>query len=620
MIKASVSPYCEVVANPSRDLAIDDVVLRIRNLTLAYDAAGGILNEVVRGIDLTVRRGEILGLVGESGCGKSTTALAAIGYRSPGVHVLGGTSVIDGVDLLQQSAAELRALWGRRIAFVSQQASLALNPSLNIGRQIADPLQRHLRLTGDALRRRQVELLEMMEIPDAAHALGRYPFQFSGGQQQRIAIAIALSCEPELLVLDEPTTGLDATTQAHISRLLAALVRERGVSVVYVSHDLALLHAIADRLAVMYAGQIVEIGAAREVVRNPSHPYTRALMLAAPSIRQPGMVRGIPGRPPSSTVQGSCAFAARCTFAEDICLSADVPLTESSGRSVRCLRVNELHVRSSMLASVQQSRPGDVIFSVRDLVCTHPRANVPAVRGISLELRRGETLGIVGESGSGKSTLLRAIAGLLPPTAGVVEFRGQPLAPTVSRRLRAVRADLQLVFQNPDSSLNPRQKVRAILSRPLRLFREEMTSAEERDELARLMEDVQLPQVLLDRYPVELSGGQKQRIAIARAFASRPTVLLCDEITSALDVSVQASILELLMGLAAQKGVATIFVSHDLAVIRMLADRTMVMRHGDVVEAGPTADIFEMPQHDYTRTLLAAVHDLPRGLPFEKDG
>lgn len=591
----------------------DDAALRIHGLSLAYETGGDGVNEVVRDVDLTLHRGEILGLVGESGCGKSTTALAAIGYRNFGIRVLGGEAWFGGTDLLHLPAAALRAIWGRRIAFVSQEASLAFNPSLRIGHQIADPLRRHLGLRSAALRARQLELLRKVEIPDPEEALARYSFQFSGGQQQRIAIAIALSCDPEVLVMDEPGTGLDATTQARISDLIAGLVRERGVSVIYVSHDLALLHAIANRIAVMYAGQIMEVGTARDVVLTPRHPYTRALMQALPSLERPGMPAGIPGQPPSSTVRDACAYASRCDHAREICRSDDVPLTRRGNHSVRCVRAGELSGALSSVSPLRRLPPRDMILAVRDLFCTYPKARVPAIRGIDLDLRRGETLGIVGESGSGKSTLLRAIAGLLPPASGTIEFRNQPLAPAVSGRSRALRGALQLVFQNPDSSLNPRQTVRTILTRPIRLFGDGVGRSEEAAEVARLLDAVQLPRVLLDRLPSELSGGQKQRIAIARAFAARPAVLLCDEITSALDVSVQASILELLGGLSAESGVATIFVSHDLAVIRMLADRTMVMRHGAVVESGLTGDVFSAPRHDYTRTLLAAVHHLSQG-------
>jgi len=590
----------------------DGAALLIRGLTLAYVMPDNSLNEVVRDVDLTLRRGEILGLVGESGCGKSTIALAAIGYRSPDIQVLGGEAWLGKDDLLSLPRAALRAIWGRRVAFVAQQAALALNPSLQIGQLLADPIKRHLGLEGEALRRYQIELLQRVEIADPEIALKRYVFQFSGGQQQRLAIAIALSCRPEVLVLDEPTTGLDATTQAHISTLLETLVREDGVSVIYVSHDLALLHAIADRIAVMYAGQIVEVGDAHEVVQAPRHPYTRALMLAAPSIETPGMVSGIPGRPPLSTVRGACAYAARCPESRDACVRQDIALEPYGRHLVRCLRAGELPPGAAALAPLKAVPVGDVVLSVRDLVCHYVRTIAPTVRGVSLDVRQGETIGIIGESGSGKSTFLRAIAGLLPPTSGTVEFRGQPLAGAVSSRPRAQRGDLQLIFQNPDSSLNPRQTVGSILSRPMRLFRDRLDRAQEHAELERLLDGVQLPRAVLQRYPAELSGGQKQRIAIARAFAANPAVLLCDEITSALDVSVQASILEILVRLSNERGVATVFVSHDLAVIRMLARTTLVMRDGAVVEAGPTADIFTTPRHEYTRTLLAAVHDLPR--------
>lgn len=586
-------------------------VLRVCGLTLAYHTGAGGVNEAVRDVDLTVNRGEILGLVGESGCGKSTTALAALGYRSRSTSVLAGAAWFDGGDLMALPASALRKIWGRRIAFVSQQASLALNPSLKIGRQLADPIVRHLGLTAAALRQRQVELLRIVEIPDPERALDRYPFQFSGGQQQRIAIAIAICCNPQLLVLDEPTTGLDATTQARISELLVKLARVHGMGMIYVSHDLGLLHAIADRIAVMYAGQIVEMGTAGDIVASPRHPYTRGLVQAAPSLTRPHMVSGIPGLPPASTVRGACAFAPRCHLVQDGCLAQDVALVQSDAHLVRCCRTNEVAADRPAPRPLLRSSTSEVILAVRDLVCAHNKTSAPAVSGVGFEVRRGETLGIMGESGSGKSTLLRAVAGLLAPVSGTIAFRGLTLAPTASGRPRSMRGDMQLIFQNPDSSLNPRQTIRAILTRPIRLFRDRLTRSEETTELERLLDSVQLQCAVLDRFPSELSGGQKQRIAIARAFAGRPAVLLCDEITSALDVSVQASILELLANLSMRHRVATIFVSHDLAVIRMLADHTMVMRNGIVVEAGPTADVFSAPRNDYTRTLLAAVHDLP---------
>ena len=530
------------------------VVLSMRDLSLSYEGADGELNPVVHEVSLDLRRGEILGIVGESGSGKSTTALASMGYRSPNVRVGGGEVLLGGTDLLTLDVPRLRTIWGRRIGFVAQQASLALNPSLRIGAQLAAPLKKHMALAGKALHDRQVELLRMVDLPDPEAALRRYSFQFSGGQQQRIAIALAMSCDPEILVMDEPTTGLDATTQARISDLLRALVRERNVAVIYVSHDLGLLHALADRIAVMLDGRIVETGAADDVVVRGRHPYTRALMAAAPRIG-----------------------------------TANLP-TPAAGAS--------------------DALP---VLRARAVVCTHPGAGEPSVHGIDLEVARGETLGIIGESGSGKSTLLRAIAGLMAPTAGSIDFQGDKLAPLVSKRPVRTRGEIQLIFQNPDSSLNPRQTVRSILTRPIRLFRPDVRRGDETAEIRRLLAAVRLPDSLIDRFPSELSGGQKQRIAIARAFAARPLLLLCDEITSALDVSVQAAILDLLKDLARENGVATVFVSHDLAVVRALAHSTIVMRHGRVVERGETGAVFADPRDPYTRALLEAVHDLPPG-------
>ena len=604
---SAVDPGEPIVGAGTR---LSQPIFQIENLSLAYVTRDGGLNEVVSAVDLALHRGEIVGLVGESGCGKSTTALAAISYKAPGMRVLSGRSRLGELDLLSLPARALRTIWGRRIGFVSQNAGAALSPSLRIGQQLRDPLRAHLGLRGGALRRRQIELLERVKIPDPKSALERYAFQFSGGQQQRIAIAIALSCKPDVLVLDEPTTGLDATTQHHISGLLSALVKETGVAVLYVSHDLALLHALADRIAVMYAGQIVESGSTDDVVRRPQHPYTRALMRAAPSLRRPGGIAGIPGRPPSSVVKGSCAFAPRCAYVLKACVARDISLLGPGTHPVRCIRVEDIDTGQHIRSALSTSEIGDVILEARDLFCTHPMARQPAIRRVSLTLRRGETLGIVGESGSGKSTLLRTLSGLLAPTSGVIAFHGAPLPARVVDRPQSVRREMQLVFQDPDSSLNPRHTVQAILTRPIKQFRDDVTASRVKEEIYGLLDAVRLPRSVLDRYPAELSGGQKQRIAIARAFAAKPSILLCDEITSALDVSVQAAILELLVELCAARGTGTIFVSHDLAVIRTMATRTIVMRHGQVCEEGASADLFAEPKHPYTKALFAAVHDL----------
>jgi peptide/nickel transport system ATP-binding protein len=589
-----------------------ETVLDVRGLSVGFVRRDGSVNRVVHEVSLTLERARILGLAGESGCGKSTTALAALGYRPPGSRILGGASLLDGVNLLELPAARLRTVWGKKVAYVAQSAALALNPAIPIGRQLAQPLALHLGLRGAASRARQLELLESMGLPDPQGALRRYPFQFSGGQQQRIALAIALACRPDVLILDEPTTGLDVTTQARITQLLRSLVSEFGIGCLYVSHDLALLGTFADRLAVMYGGELVERGSVDAVARHSRHPYTHALLAAVPSVRRPRFVVGIPGRPPTSVVLGSCAYAPRCPYVLPQCRDGHVELSDpGDGHVARCIRYAEIE-KAPLPGQELAPAPGgaDLLLEVSGLTCEYKGAHAPAVRGVSLSVRHAERVGIVGESGSGKSTFLRAIAGLHRPTSGSIRLRGVELAPLAVKRARSIRREIQLVFQNPDSSLNPRHTIFDIVARPIRLFRDDIPSGGERGAVQELLDSVKLPTGLLYRYPAELSGGQRQRVALARAFAARPSLLLCDEVTSALDVSVQATILELIAELTEKTGTAVIWVSHDLAVVRTIAHRALVMREGEVCEEGETEDLFTAAQHPYTRELLAAIPEL----------
>lgn len=535
-----------------------EAALRVENLTVGYSAAKGTVKQVVHGIDLELHPGRILGLVGESGSGKSTAALAAVGYVRRGTRVLTGRSVLgDGTDILALPEPARRRLWGPRIAFVPQSASMSLNPGTTIGKQLAQPLVRHLGLTGAALRARQIDLLEQMGLPAPEKALKRYPFQFSGGQQQRISLAISLSCNPEVLVLDEPTTGLDVTTQARTTALLRRLVDERSLSALYISHDLALLGQVADDVAVLNAGEIVERSTMTAFAGGPVHPYARALFdLVAATERGPS--RAASAQAPADADRISAA----------------------------------------------------PVLSVDALAFAYKGAAKPALRDVSLEVLPGERIGIVGESGSGKSTLLRVIAGLAAPTSGSVRFEGEALAPRIADRPTASRRAVQLIFQNPDASLNPRQTIETILTRPIRLFRDDIPRSGEEAFIAELLEAVRLPASFAHRYPRELSGGQRQRIAIARAFAAKPRVLLCDEITSALDVSVQATVLELLADLSKRTGVGIVFVGHDLSVVRSTTERAFVMRDGAVVDSGPTESLFTAPTHEYTRQLVEAAPSL----------
>jgi peptide/nickel transport system ATP-binding protein len=589
-----------------------DALMEVRELSVGYEHDDGSVLQVVRDVSLRMDRGTIVGLAGESGCGKSTTALAAIGYRPARGHILGGTSSLGGVDLLLLPPSKLRDFWGGRLAYVAQSAALALNPAMTVGRQLAQPLVVHRGLRGRRLQKRQLELLEAVSMPDPEGSLRRYPFQFSGGQQQKIALAIALSCEPEVLILDEPTTGLDVTTQATITALLRRLVTDLDIACLYVSHDLALLATLTDRLAVMYAGELVEEGATEAVVRAPRHPYTQALLSAAPSLHRPGDIVGIPGMPPLGVVDGACSYAPRCPHVIARCRAGSIEVqTAGKGHLARCIRIAAIESAPRIGSGLAVGTAGtEVLLEVDRLLCEYPGARHPAVGGVSLVVRPAERVGIAGESGSGKSTLLRAIVGLHRPSSGAIRFRNVAVEAHATQRSRALRREIQIVFQNPDSSLNPRHTILDIVSRPLRLFRDDVSREEEEHAVLELLDAVRLSSAILARYPSELSGGQRQRVALARAFAARPSVLLCDEVTSALDVSVQASILELIAELSVDMAAAIVWVTHDLAVLRAIATRGYVMRDGVVCDEGNTDEMFDTSDHPYTRELIAAVPDL----------
>jgi peptide/nickel transport system ATP-binding protein len=578
--------------------------LVVEKLAVAYRRAGRPDVHVVRDFSVDLQPGRILGLAGESGCGKSTAALASIGFRAGGAQIVGGTATFDGRDLLSLDMGELRRLWGARIGYVAQAASSSLNPSMKIGHQIREVVKLHASsytpATGAAL-------LERVGISRPESALERYPHEFSGGQQQRIAIALAMSPRPDILILDEPTTGLDVTTQVRINGLIRDLLDEEGAAALYVSHDLALLRVIADDIAVMYAGEVVEAGPAPEVVAHPRHPYTRALLACVPNARTGEHVVGIPGLPPSQVVTTACAFAPRCEFALELCTVGHPSLTATRGRVVRCVREAELQYPAPLAHGepALAATTDDQVLVVEALRFQYRGVSRPALDDVGFALAAGQTLGIVGESGSGKTTLLRAIAGMIAPTGGSISFRGEALG-LMRTRSRAVLGQIQFVFQNPASSLNPRQSVEDTLRRPLELFRPELRRDSYAATTSALLEAVRLPVAARGRYPVELSGGQQQRVAIARAFAANPSVLLCDEITSALDVSVQATILELVSGLAAEFGTAVVFVSHDLGVVRTIAPSALVMKDGQVREAGATPALFDTPHDPYTRELVHA--------------
>ncbi len=599
-------------------------VVEVRELSIGFAASDGRVLPILRNVDLALAEGETIGLVGESGSGKSTLALAMMGYLKAGLRVLGGTCEFRGRDTFALSVRQLEAIRGGELALIPQNAGQSLTPTLRVGRQIDEALRLHSKTAPTRRRERTLELLAQVRLPDPAAMVERYPHELSGGQQQRVAIAMALAGEPHALLLDEPTTGLDVTTQAHILKLLRDLARETGTAMAYVSHDLGAIAQVCDRVAVMYAGEIVLEGAARQVLRRPVHPYARGLLASIPKLGEARLPVALEGRPPPPGGAGpGCAFAERCELVEARCRENRPPPQETgSGERVRCFRfaaVAELPRGEKRAPAAQRAAAGSAALELADLAISYARPRVmdrllrrgvaspPTVDDVSSRIERGETLGLVGESGSGKSTILKAIAGLLAPSAGGIRFAGStPLAADVDRRSADHLRRIQLIFQNPDDSLNPRHTVAQILAQPLRLYFG-LAGSELRARSAALLERVRLGAHYLQRFPGQLSGGEKQRVAIARAFAAEPDLVLCDEITSALDVSVQAAVLNLLDALRAQAGVTYVFVSHDLAVVRALADRVAVLYQGRLCEIGPASEVYTLPSHPYTEVLLGAV-------------
>jgi peptide/nickel transport system ATP-binding protein len=601
-------------------------ILEARSLSVAYrhDAVHEL---AVAELSLALRPGRIVGLAGESGAGKSTLALALAGYCLQGATVVAGEVCFDGVELTRADPRTLRRLWGARIAHLPQDCANALNPALRVGGQLSELLRLHVGLGRAAARTRALELLQRVGIREPATVLARHPHELSGGEQQRVALALAISCDPRVMILDEPTTGLDARTRAHVTELIGSLTRTLEIATLLVSHDLAMLAAICDELYVMYAGRIVEHGLALDVFNDPRHPYTAALIAAIPTIAGERAPRGLGGAAPFVAVTHRCGFADRCWLLKNDCLAPIALRRVGDSREVRCVRapLDELEPPLSRKSSGRRSddagagRAGEhgeareepALLEARDLRCGYGArtAMTPALDGVSFTLACAGSLGVAGESGAGKTTLLRALAGLTRPAAGELRLAGAGLAPSLSGRSREQRRAIQIVFQNPDATLNPRQSVAAALERPLKLFRDDVLTSGRRAASIEALERVELPSRILERLPRELSAGQRQRVAIARALIPGPRVLLCDEPTSALDVSAQAAVIELLNDLRESERLALVFVSHDLGLLRHVADELLVLEQGTVREAGAVDDVLLRPRHRYTSELIAALPD-----------
>jgi peptide/nickel transport system ATP-binding protein len=517
-----------------------DVLLEIRGLRIEGES-DEVWHEIVKGIDLTLRRGEVLGLIGESGAGKSTIGLAALGYARPGCRISAGSIVFDGVDLARLTEAEKRKLWGRRVAYVAQSAAASFNPAHKLIDQFAETPTWHGVMSGDEAERSAIDLYRRLRLPNPETIGERYPHQVSGGQLQRAMTAMSMSCRPDLIVFDEPTTALDVTTQIEVLAAIKQVVRQFHTAAIYITHDLAVVAQMADRIMVLRYGELVEEAPTREMLSNPKQPYTKSLW------------------------------------------------------AVRSLRKDE-------------ERGDDTVLRVNAVDASYG-AGIKVLHDVTVAVPRARTVAVVGESGSGKSTLARVITGLLPPSKGEILFQGKPLPPALKDRSKDLLRRMTMIYQMPDTALNPRRRVRDIIGRPLE-FQLGLRGAARDRRILELLKMIEMDERFLDRLPSELSGGQKQRVCIARALAVNPDLIICDEVTSALDQIVAEEILKLLLRLQKELNVSYLYITHDLATVKAIADEIVVMYQGRVVQSGPKSRVLTPPHHEYTDKLLSSVPEM----------
>lgn len=602
---------------------MSEPLLNVEDLEVAYKVNGG-EQDVLRDIQLSIEPGQTVGLVGESGSGKSTLALTVMRQLAANAQVRRGKIDFAGRDLLGLAGEELRAVWGRELSFVPQNPTTALNPAMRVGEQLAEALRLYGASAGESSAQ-ATELLKQIRIAEPDRVAHSYPHQLSGGMQQRVMIALALSGQPRLLVLDEPTTALDVTTEAAVLDLLQEAVSQRNASMLYVTHNLGVVATISDRVVVLYAGELAEEAPTEQLFRKPLHPYTRGLLDAVPRLGQhkdQRPLQAIPGQVPRlEDFPNACVFAPRCPLAIERCWNERPTLdAPTPDRRVRCHRWPEI-AADRVSAHREEAQPirtktqrVQPVLKVEGLNVSYPvsrsflqpPASLQAVRDIDLVANSAQTIGVVGESGSGKSSLARAVIGLVERDSGNVELLGLHLPPRLGARTREMLSHLQMVFQNPDEALNPALTVGESLTRPLVRLRG-LSAAQARQQVLGLMAAVRLPEDYARRFPGQLSGGEKQRVAIARAFASQPELLLADEPVSALDVSVQANILNLLAELQVEQQTALVLISHDIASVGYLADQIAVMYLGEFMQTGAAENIFDPPYHPYTEALLSSV-------------
>ncbi len=606
-------------------------ILQIKNLDVSYRTVAGKLPAILD-VNLSVDTGETYGIVGESGCGKSTLALAIIRYLDRNGVVDKGEVLFKGENLFSKSETEMRRIWGKKISMVYQDPSAALNPSMTVGKQISEIVETHEDVSAKNALSKAIDMLGQLQIADPDIVAQSYPHQLSGGMRQRVCIGMALITNPDLLIMDEPTTNLDVTTEANILDMIQELKTKFNATIIYITHDLGIVYKVSDRAGVMYGGQFIEEGPIRRIIEAPGHPYTKGLLQTIPEVStstEKEKLKPIPGFVVElGNLPEGCSFNPRCREAEEQCREVNPDFIEvSEGHRVRCLKIQQekdfetissKHERTGTERFIHQI--GEQEGEVPLLTLNHARKyyegrsgwfsfgekpNVKAVDDVSFALTKNTTLGLVGESGCGKSTLIRTIIGLEDITGGSMKIRGEDISVPINKRDRKLIKQIQIVFQDPKSTLNPKKPIEHAITRPIR-----MRGASKKEALQRakeILEAVHMGPEYLKRYPDQISGGQKQRIAIARAFASNPELVLCDEPTSSLDVSIQASIINLLIDLQREEKTAYLFISHDLGVVSYLSDVMAVMYLGRIVEYGPTEKILTPPYHPYTEALLSAI-------------
>jgi len=588
-------------------------VLSVKDVDITY-YSGKVAFPAIRKVSFDISEGQAFGLVGESGSGKSTVAYAVMQYLASNGKISHGEIDFSGTNLLTMSSTELSGLRGLKISLVPQDPLTSLNPSHRVGDQVSEILKIHFKLTKQAADKKAVKMLEQVHLPTPRLTALKYPHQISGGQQQRVLIAMAFCTNPELLIMDEPTTGLDVTTQARILDLISEMKIKHKTAILYITHDLGVVKNLCDRVAIIYAGEIVEEGDVASIFRKPAHPYTRGLLSCMPktySHEIDARLDDIEGFLPNlSELKPSCIFSPRCRFVQDKCRQ-EIPLLREIGdaRRIKCF-FDDLEDKGKAAQADEKRKlnPDDeILIKVKNLTKLYPtkRGDLRAIDDTSFECRKGEILGIVGESGCGKTTIARCIVGLEQNNGGSISFLDQTIG-AIRKRSKETRRKIQMVFQNPEATLNPQKTVEEIIARPLALYNI-VPKSQRRQRTVELLKSVNLSELYLSRFPHEISGGEKQRVGIARAFATEPEVIVLDEPISSLDVSVQAGILNLLLDLQAKNNIAYIFIGHNLSVIRHLCNSIMVVYMGRICEIGPPEELFDPPYHPYTEALLAAV-------------